>query len=66
MFVISGPNTLSTIQTSNLFSTPVTAGGIASSAITQCLTDTFVVTAPGFNSPPAICGTNDNQHSKLG
>lgn len=28
----------------------------------QCLTDTFSVTAPGFASPPVICGTNNDQH----
>ena len=38
------------------------AGPDSSTAITQCLTDTFTVSG-AFNNVPVICGTNTNQHS---
>ena len=34
-----------------------------------CSTDTFTVrgsSSTGYNQPPTICGTNTNEHSKLG
>ena len=30
----------------------------------QCITDQFMVTTPGSNPPPMICGTNTGEHSK--
>ena len=62
MFVITGPST-------NIASVGKTTGGVlvgagvSVSAKNQCLTDTFTVTNPGGPVPPAICGTNTNDHS---
>jgi hypothetical protein len=38
--------------------------GVDVTTATQCLTDSFSVTNPGGSTPPTICGTNSNQHSK--
>ena len=34
------------------------------STATQCIQDQFMVTSPGFNPPPTICGTNTGEHSR--
>ena len=44
--------------------TKVNANQDAATA-TQCITDQFTVTAPGFNPPPTICGQNTGDHSKI-
>jgi hypothetical protein len=68
-FVISQPNTVGTPVgfTKNGQLLPVNpANGVGTivSDRSQCLLDTFTVTNPGGNTPPVICGTNNNQHSK--
>lgn len=64
-FVITGPSTSSAsvgrtqngvIGTNNAFQQVAAKG--------QCLTDTFMVTNPGGQTPPIICGTNTGDHSK--
>lgn len=34
----------------------------AGTTATQCLNDRFTITAPGFSTPPVICGTNSGMH----
>ena len=66
-FVITGPSTLTETIGQALFGL-LTGGGAGTNvrAATQCATDTFTVTGgKGGNSPPVICGTNSNQHSKF-
>ena len=41
------------------------AGGVDSSLASRCLTDTFSVSNPGGPSPPQICGTATDEHSKM-
>lgn len=64
-FTITGPSTLTTSfakATGNVIS----AGAAKEiSTASRCLTDTFTVTNPSGSSPPAICGTNNGEHSKL-
>ncbi len=45
--------------------TSLAATGVPVTQATQCLTDTFTVTAPGNNAPPSICGSNSGDHSRL-
>ena len=57
--MISGPST-STVSATNALD----GNGVPVSYASNCLTDTFSVTAPGGIAPPAICGTNNGEHSK--
>ena len=68
-FVVTGPsiNAAKVGKTKQGVLQLVTAAAttaLSVSAQNQCLTDTFTVTNPGGNVPPAICGTNTNDHSE--
>ncbi len=66
-FTIAGPSTTTTSVTKISNGNPSTTVATTVGAVAingQCLTDTFTVTNPSGNSPPTICGVNNNQHSK--
>ena len=52
-------------QPSHPASLPRPGGGVAVNRFTQCSTDTFSVSNPDGPNPPAICGTNSNEHSEF-
>eukprot|EP00095_Tigriopus_kingsejongensis_P001171 maker-scaffold415_size178368-snap-gene-0.24 protein:Tk01171 transcript:maker-scaffold415_size178368-snap-gene-0.24-mRNA-1 annotation:"hypothetical protein Y032_0655g1201" len=64
MFVVTGPSTAIASVAKAINGVPVTdiLQGISVSVASQCLTDTFSVTSPGFQSPPVICGSNNGEH----
>ena len=66
-FVITGPNTLTDAVANRKEMSGVVApgGGVAVNRFTQCSTDTFSVSNPDGPNPPAICGTNSNEHSEF-
>ena len=43
----------------------VASAGIATSVASRCLTDVFSISNPGGPSPPQICGTVTDEHSKM-
>ncbi len=65
--MITGPNTLTDAVANRKEMSGVVApgGGVAVNRFTQCSTDTFSVSNPDGPSPPAICGTNSNEHSEF-
>jgi hypothetical protein len=66
-FVITGPSTGSNTEAVDGKATGGVAGGTGQdiNRASKCLTDIFTVTNPGGTSPPAICGINTAQHSKI-
>ena len=64
-FVINGPNTDYTATDAlTQAGAAVGTGGTAASLASRCLTDVFSVSNPGGPSPPQICGTATDEHSK--
>ena len=76
-FVLNGPNTgylsrLVVVRTSieiichfpDTTAATIINANIPVSTATQCIQDQFMVTSPGFNPPPTICGTNTGEHSR--
>ena len=66
-FNIAGPsNTDIQVKTvSNNVIADTSTGGTDSNLATVCLDDAFTVSNPGGQSPPVICGNNNDMHSKL-
>ena len=63
-FNILGPSsTVTVLSVSN--NVALLAPGTASNLNTVCLDDSFSVSNPGGQSPPVICGNNNDMHSKL-
>ena len=64
-FVMAGPSTVTTTTGQILLGESIPGGGgDAVNDATQCKDDQFAVTSPGNPTPPVICGTNTNAHSK--
>ena len=64
-FVIAGPSTVTTTIGAIQRGASIAGGaGDAVNDATQCKDDQFAVTSPGNPTPPVICGTNTNAHSK--
>lgn len=61
-FVLTGPSTSTRTVVLLVGGDAKTAGDPLFSTASQCKTDLFSVTNPGGASPPAICGTNSNEH----
>ena len=61
-FNIAGPSgsDITVLSTSN---NVVASAGTASNLATVCLDDSFSVSNPGGQSPPVICGNNNDMHS---
>jgi hypothetical protein len=65
-FVITGPSTGSnTLAADGKATGGVVGAGASINRASKCLTDIFTVTNPGGTAPPAICGINTAQHSKI-
>ena len=64
-FVITAPNSLSISVARTNNGVPINSNKNFNrvSARGQCLTDTFMVTNPGGQTPPTLCGDNTGQHS---
>ena len=62
-FNILGPSSTVTVQTVSNNVAP--AAGTPSNLATACLDDSFSVSNPGGQSPPVICGNNNDMHSKF-
>ncbi len=69
-FVIAGPDTSTASFGMAVAGSPIIyPGGTLNHALSvttasQCLADAFVVTNPGGNAPPVICGANSREHSR--
>ena len=63
-FNILGPSTDS-ITVQSVSNNVALAAGTQSNLNTVCLDDSFSVSNPGGQSPPVICGNNNDMHSKL-
>ena len=64
MFVIGGPSMNTNSVALVLNGMPTTLLGVKAANFGKCLTDSFCVSNPTGTSPPIICGTNTEQHSK--
>ena len=62
-FNILGPSTDS-ITVQSVSNNVALAAGTQSNLNTVCLDDSFSVSNPGGQSPPVICGNNNDMHSK--
>ena len=68
-FVITGPETsaATTAEQARTVGNDLNIDAAGTNSVTlasRCLTDVFSVSNPGGPSPPAICGTNTDAHSK--
>ena len=68
-FVITGPETsaATTAEQARTVGNDLNIDAAGTNSVTlasRCLTDVFSVSNPGGPSPPAICGTNTDEHSK--
>ncbi len=61
-FVLAGPNTVTLSIGKEIGGSFSVGAGVAISAATQCVTDTFSITGPAGSVPPVICGTNTGEH----
>ena len=63
-FNILGPST-DTATVASVSNNVVLQNGAPSNLNTVCLDDAFSVSNPGGQSPPIICGNNNDMHSKI-
>merc|ERR1712029_787772 len=61
-FNIAGPSSANTITVLSTSNNVVTTAGTLSNLATVCLDDAFAVSNPGGQSPPVICGNNNDMH----
>merc|ERR1719367_510544 len=62
-FVLTGPSTDATAKCANTGGNCIgLIAKVDSAESGQCKTDLFSVSNPGGSAPPAICGTNTNEH----
>ena len=64
IFQIADPIISTATVTATRFGLANEDDGADATATGRCDEDSFSVVLPGGSSPPVICGTNTNQHSK--